>query len=231
MPWTSQPPAGTPIDWTNQFAKSLVGGFTVSDGAQRSLSRKNSLNTAVIPAPVANRYGLGLVFNGTSNKINTPAIDLSASMGVTITSVLGGNGSQNGKMLFEQSPSADTNDGFYIYGISATQLRFEINTFGAAYSSVDITFTLPTTPQVVTFVINSEAFPATIKILVNGIVQASGTTVSAGYLGNDVIYIGSRAGSSLWSNQTFGDTFIHAGAMPLNMAAAFAANPWQIFQP
>lgn len=227
-PWDSQPQDPTPVDWQSPFALGLVDGYSTGGGVANRLingARPTSANFSIAP-----RYnGLLLKGSGTASGLQLPAVPIAGANRLQVTSLVHIT-SQSGEMIFEQSAVADSNAGFYFYGLSSSVFRILVHN-GTSASFYDATYTMPARPVVLTVRVDISANPFTMEVWVDGALAASGSgALAAGTFLANTLNVGCRNGSSLPSDGAFGDLFVHNKWMPNRLLADWHRSLWEIYE-
>lgn len=231
LPWDGQPRERASIDVTSEVALGLVAGF--STGTGRPIRHfEQGFATAAGATVASSSAGILLKLSGSSSGLQIPAVPIAGSTAVQVTSIVQIT-SQNAEMVFEQSATADSNAGFYLYGISASTLRLQVNN-GTAFAVFpnSISYTFPATPVVVTVRVDISANPARGEFWADGVlVSAQTVALAAGTFLANTLNIGCRNGTTLSSDGAFGDTFVHSSWTQDSALAEWHRNLWAVYEP
>jgi hypothetical protein len=227
-PWTQQPSIGQ-IDWGSPFALGLVDGYNSQLRRHIAAAKPTSANTSQLATVVANAAAVLRKGSGSSSYIQLPSANIAGLNKIQITLPIQIT-SQNGEMILEQSASADSNIGFYVYGLNASSLRIQSNTGSASFQ--DPSYTFPSYPVVMTLRADISSSTHLYEVWVNGErVVLSGLGTSSGTFVSNDLNIGNRNAGSLSSDGAFGDLFIHRGWMDDTLLRQWHKNIWSIYKP
>lgn len=196
------------INEASPLAKNLVDGYSVGTG-RPVRHRKAGFATVAGATVEASRFGPLQKLSGSSSGIQIPAVPIAGATALQVTGVVRIS-SQNGEMVFEQSATADSNAGFYLYGISSTELRLQVHN-GASSAIFNVfSYTFPSGPVVITVRVDISANPARAELWADGkLIAAYTVTLAAGSFTSNTLNIGCRNGTSLSSDGAFGDIWVH----------------------
>ena len=205
----------------------LIDGFTVAGG----FPVRHAGGTVVVAgaSAIATPKGRMLKMSGSSSGIRIPSVGLDGSKQIQITALVWIT-SQASEMIFEQSATADSNAGIYFYGVSSSNVLFQVNTGGALQYDYSV-YTLPSRPCVLTIRADISANPTKYEIWEDGIaVRRATIAVAAGSFATNDLNVGCRNGSSLSSDGAYGDVFVHNAWTPDAELAEWHRNLWAIYK-
>lgn len=229
LPWDSQPPDGGIVDQSSPFAVSLLDGYNGNlrrhaPGAMPTSAGLSQQAASLRPGPAVLRKA-----SGSSSFIQLPSANFGGADRIQITLPLHIT-SQNSEMIMESSATADSNNGFYLFGLSSSSIRVQYHN-GTSSSFRDASYTFPSRPCVATLRLSAASGDAKWELWVDGAVVAQDAFSLSGVFASTALNVGSRNAGSLSSDGAFGDVFIHRGWMDAGLLREWHAGLWRIYEP
>lgn len=184
-----------------------------------SLSGKSLVTRTNATPRVSPTGGVLSKMSGSSSGIQIPLVNWNGYI-ASITGLVWIT-SQNSEMIWEHSATADTNSGFYLYGLSSSTLGIRSNATGGSAATASFSYTFPNRPVVITMRLNCAANPHNYEFWAEGVlISSGGIPVTAGTYATATLNIGCRNGTTLSSDGAFGPIFLHNSWMPAGQLLA-----------
>jgi hypothetical protein len=218
------------INPAHPAADGLVDGYCAASGVPLRHFGRGHVATRAGQSAIGSPLGQMLKLSGTASGIQLPAVPIAGANKLQITALVRIT-SQSAEMIFEQSATADTNAGFYFYGLSSGVFRIQAHN-GTTASFYDATYTIPARCVALTVRVDISANPFTMEVWVDGALAASGSgALAAGTFLSNTLNVGCRNASTLPSDGAFGDLFVHNKWTPNNILADWHRNLLAIYEP
>lgn len=221
IPWTSQPPAGVGIDWTNSITKDLQLTLCPSQGYSSAVRGEVWTSAGVAPPKGVSPGGISLGQDSAQGHLLvTPAVNL-ATAAQTHLLIIGLVGiSTDGSGILACSNAGSSAQSF---GLIVQASTIWINT--GTQTNTGRSFLLPTSKVILT----GDAAGSTLYI--DGANVFSGAAPAA-QASSKIVVFGDRFGDGAYTS--YGKIALALSwtrRLSTFEIAALSANPWQVFQP
>jgi hypothetical protein len=232
--WTQQPQGAVDIDWSNPLTRGLT--YATADGAGGADSSITSLGS--VPK-IADRWGKGDYFNGSSQKIAKNSL-VGRSLDLTVcvlhkSTVLPPNGPTYSHVLASTTgaSSADYYGWILMLGnvTGAPQFRVYQSAFGGQDADCDATGAINDGKPHLTIATAYGGPGGAMSLDVDGKTVASSTHPSGIYSRTNNLAIG-KARHDFWGGfeGSIGAVFVFDRVLSAKERSSLSANPWQIFK-